>query len=161
VVLALLLGTILASTDPVVLRDVLRDRRIPRSVRRTLSVEAGTNDIVVLPALLVLIAIATADLGGVAGWLGFLGQLLVLGPAARFAVGAAGSWVMGWVDERFQIRREYQVAVRHRPGPRVLCRRRGCGRGRVPGRLRRRTRRRYLSNGPLGIQMVGDSRRLD
>jgi hypothetical protein len=70
VVLALLLGTILASTDPVVLRDVLRDRRIPRSVRRTLSVEAGTNDIVVLPALLVLIAIATADLGGVAGWLG-------------------------------------------------------------------------------------------
>ena len=108
VVLALLLGTILASTDPVVLRDVLRDRRIPRSVRRTLSVEAGTNDIVVLPALLVLIAIAHADLGGVADWLGFLGQLLVLGPAAGFAVGAAGSWVMGRVDERFQISREYQ-----------------------------------------------------
>ena len=107
-VLALLLGTILASTDPVVLRDVLRDRRIPRSVRRTLSVEAGTNDIVVLPALLVLIAIAHADLGGPAEWLGFLGQLLVLGPAAGFAVGAAGSWVMGRVDQRFQIRREYQ-----------------------------------------------------
>ena len=66
VVLAALLGTILASTDPVVLRDVLRDPRIPRSVRRTLSVEAGTNDIVVLPVLLVLIAIAHADLGGVA-----------------------------------------------------------------------------------------------
>jgi NhaP-type Na+/H+ or K+/H+ antiporter len=57
VVLAALLGTILASTDPVVLRDVLRDSRIPRSVRRTLSVEAGTNDIVVLPNLLVLISI--------------------------------------------------------------------------------------------------------
>jgi NhaP-type Na+/H+ or K+/H+ antiporter len=108
VVLALLLGTILASTDPVVLRDVLRDRRIPRSVRRTLSVEAGTNDIVVLPILLVLIAIAHADLGGPPGWLGFLGQLFVLGPAAGFAVGAAGSWVMGRVDQRFQIRREYQ-----------------------------------------------------
>jgi sodium/hydrogen antiporter len=107
-VLALLLGTILASTDPVVLRDVLRDRRIPRSVRRTLSVEAGTNDIVVLPILLVLIAVAHADLGGPAEWLGFLGQLLVLGPAAGFAVGAAGSWVMGRVDQRFQIRREYQ-----------------------------------------------------
>ena len=108
VILALLLGTILASTDPVVLRDVLRDRRIPRSVRRALSVEAGTNDIVVLPILLVLIAIAHADLGGPAGWLGFLGQLFVLGPAAGFAVGAAGSWVMGRVDQRFQIRREYQ-----------------------------------------------------
>jgi NhaP-type Na+/H+ or K+/H+ antiporter len=108
VVLAFLLGTILASTDPVVLRDVLRDPRIPRSVRRTLSVEAGTNDIVVLPLLLVLIAIANADLGGVAEWLGFLGRLLVLGPAAGFAVGAVGAWVMGWVDERFHIRREYQ-----------------------------------------------------
>jgi sodium/hydrogen antiporter len=108
VILALLLGTILASTDPVVLRDVLRDLRIPRSVRRALRVEAGTNDIVVLPILLVLIAVAHADLGGPAGWLGFLGQLFVLGPAAGFAVGAAGSWVMGRVDQRFQIRREYQ-----------------------------------------------------
>jgi NhaP-type Na+/H+ or K+/H+ antiporter len=108
VILALLLGTILASTDPVVLRDVLRDVRIPRSVRRALSVEAGTNDIVVLPILLVLIAVAHADLGGPAEWLGFLGQLFVLGPAAGFAVGAAGSWVMGRVDQRFQIRREYQ-----------------------------------------------------
>jgi sodium/hydrogen antiporter len=108
VVLALLLGTILASTDPVVLRDVLRDPRIPRSVRRTLSVEAGTNDIVVLPILLVLIAIAHADLGGVSEWLVFVAQLFVLGPAVGFAVGAAGSWVMGRVDHRFQIRREYQ-----------------------------------------------------
>jgi sodium/hydrogen antiporter len=108
VVLALLLGTILASTDPVVLRDVLRDRRIPRSVRRTLSVEAGTNDIVVLPILLVLIAVARADLGGVIDWLVFVAQLFVLGPAAGFAVGAVGSWVMGRVDRRFRIRREYQ-----------------------------------------------------
>jgi sodium/hydrogen antiporter len=108
VVLALLLGTILASTDPVVLRDVLRDRRIPRSVRRTLSVEAGTNDIVVLPILLVLIAVARADLGGVTDWLVFVAQLFVLGPAAGFAVGAVGSWVMGRVDRRFRIRREYQ-----------------------------------------------------
>jgi sodium/hydrogen antiporter len=92
----------------VVLRDVLRDRRIPRSVRRTLSVEAGTNDIVVLPILLVLIAVAHADLGGVSDWLVFVAQLFVLGPAAGFAVGAAGSWVMGRVDQRFQIRREYQ-----------------------------------------------------
>ena len=108
VVLAALLGTILASTDPVVLRDVLRDPRLPRSVRRTLSVEAGTNDIVVLPILLVLIAIAHADLGGPAQWVAFLGQLLVLGPAAGFAVGAAGAWVMGRVDQRFHIRPEYQ-----------------------------------------------------
>lgn len=48
VVGALILGTVLASTDPVVLRDAVRDSRVPRAVRRALSVEAGTNDIVVL-----------------------------------------------------------------------------------------------------------------
>jgi NhaP-type Na+/H+ or K+/H+ antiporter len=45
---ALLLGAILASTDPVVLRDVLRNDQIPRSVRRALGVEAGMNDLVVV-----------------------------------------------------------------------------------------------------------------
>ena len=32
----------------------------------------------------------------------------MLGPAAGFAIGAAGSWVMGRVDQRFHIRPEYQ-----------------------------------------------------
>ena len=52
-------GAILASTDPVVLRDIVRDPRIPRSVRQVLKIEAGTNDIVVLPVVLILIAVAT------------------------------------------------------------------------------------------------------
>src|SRR5215207_4670182 len=34
---ALLLGAILASIDPVVLRDVVRDDRVPRSIRQTLT----------------------------------------------------------------------------------------------------------------------------
>jgi len=38
---ALLLGTILASTDPVVLRDAVRGKRIPRSVRRALCRQGG------------------------------------------------------------------------------------------------------------------------
>ena len=70
VVGSLLLGAILASTDPVVLRDVLRDRRIPRPIRDALSIEAGTNDVVVLPIVLVLIAVADGAggrRGGVAG----------------------------------------------------------------------------------------------
>ena len=79
-VASLLLGAILASTDPVVLHDVLRDARIPRSVRPTLSVEAGTNDLVVLPTVLVLIALAQAGLGSVPKWLAFAGN------ADRFAL---------------------------------------------------------------------------
>jgi NhaP-type Na+/H+ or K+/H+ antiporter len=106
---ALLLGAILSSTDPVVLRDVLRDERIPRSVRSALSVEAGTNDIVVLPILLVLIAVAQAQVGDAAGWAAFLGKVFVLGPAAGFVVGGVGSWLMMRVDARLGVRREYQA----------------------------------------------------
>jgi NhaP-type Na+/H+ and K+/H+ antiporter len=81
---SLLLGTILASTDPVVLRDVVRNERIPRSVRQALNIEAGTNDIVVLPMLLILIAVANAEASGVAGW----GAVRGAGSPAR-----PGGWV--------------------------------------------------------------------
>ena len=46
-VVAFIGGAILASTDPVVLREIVRDQRIPRSVRQVLKIEAGTNDVVV------------------------------------------------------------------------------------------------------------------
>lgn len=108
-VASLLLGAILASTDPVVLRDVLRDTRIPRSVRRALSVEAGTNDLIVLPAVLVLIALARSGLGTAPEWLAFLGGLFILGPLAGIAVGLTGAWLMARADARFGIRREYQA----------------------------------------------------
>lgn len=106
---SLLMGAILSSTDPVVLRDVLRDDRIPRSVRRALNVEAGMNDIVVLPIVLILIAILRAEVGGAADWLRFLGQLLILSPLVGLAVGGVGAWLMGRADAKFGIRREYQA----------------------------------------------------
>jgi NhaP-type Na+/H+ or K+/H+ antiporter len=106
---ALLLGAILSSTDPVVLRDVLRNDQIPRSVRRALSVEAGMNDLVVLPIVLILIAVLQADVGGLLAWLLFLAQLLVLSPLVGLAVGGIGAWVMGKADARFGIRRAYQA----------------------------------------------------
>lgn len=109
VVQSLLAGTILASTDPIVLRDVVRDERIPRSIRRALTIEAGTNDLVVLPVLLVLVAVANAEAGGVLDWLTYVGRIFVVGPLVGFAVGAAGAWIMGKVDAAFGIRREYQA----------------------------------------------------
>ncbi|HEX2171198.1 MAG TPA: cation:proton antiporter [Dehalococcoidia bacterium] len=66
IVESLLLGAILVSVDPVVLHDVVRDRRIPRSVRLALKIEAGTNDILVLPLILVLSAIALSQIEGAA-----------------------------------------------------------------------------------------------
>ena len=46
-VMAFIGGAVLASTDPVVLREIVRDRRIPRSVRQVLKIEAGMNDLIV------------------------------------------------------------------------------------------------------------------
>ena len=107
-VVAFIGGAILASTDPVVLRELVRDPRIPRSVRQILKIEAGTNDIIVLPVILVLIAVAQAQGRDMAGWGAFLAQLLLLGPAIGFAIGGLGSWLMSRMDARMNIRREHQ-----------------------------------------------------
>lgn len=106
---ALLIGAALASLDPVVLRDVVRDARIPGSVRRALSIEGGANDIVVLPTILILIAISQGSISGAGGWLDFLARLFLLGPLAGLLVGGAGSWLIGWVDRRYPAPREYQA----------------------------------------------------
>ena len=108
VVQALLLGTILASTDPVVLRDVVREERIPASVRQALNIEAGTNDIVVLPTLLILIALANAEASGAAGWAILVGEVLILGPVIGFAIGAGAAWLMSKADKRFGVSEVYQ-----------------------------------------------------
>lgn len=109
VVSALLVGASLSSLDPVVVRDVVRDTRIPGAIRQTLRLEGGTNDLVVLPTILVLIAISQADVGGVAGWAEFFGRLFVLGPVAGLVVGGLGSWAIGAADRRHPVPTEYQA----------------------------------------------------
>ncbi|MDQ3855785.1 MAG: cation:proton antiporter, partial [Chloroflexota bacterium] len=76
---SLLLGAILASTDPVVLRDVVRNPRIPQSIQRALSVEAGVNDVIVLPIIIIVAAISLAEERSAGSWLWFLTQLFILG----------------------------------------------------------------------------------
>ncbi len=108
---AFLLGAVLSSTDAVVLRDVVRDERVPRPVRRVLSVEAGTNDIIVLPLLLVLIAVAGGRNAGSnpADWALFGVRVFVIGPVVGAGVGAVGAWLMARADARYSVRREYQA----------------------------------------------------
>ena len=105
---SILVGAILSSTDPVVVRDVVRDKRIPGAVRQTLTTEAATNDLVVLPVVLIALATAHAQASTFGGWAILLGKLLVLGPAIGFAIGACGAWLMSRMDRRYGIRREYQ-----------------------------------------------------
>ena len=72
-------GAVLASTDPVVLREVVRDRRIPSSVRQVLKFEAETNDIIVLPVILILVSVANACAGSPSQWVVFILKLRTTG----------------------------------------------------------------------------------
>ncbi len=106
---SLILGAILASIDPVVLRDVVRDERVPRSIRQALTVEAGTNDIVVLPILLILSTIALGQAGGMQDWATMLIQLFLLGPLMGAVVGFVSVWLIERVRTRTPISREYRA----------------------------------------------------
>ncbi len=106
---ALLIGAVLSSVDPVLLRDVVHDDRIPRSIRESLKTEAGANDMIVLPILLLLEAVALNQGGTASGWLVFLARLFLLGPAAGFAVGATSATLMTWMRRRTSIGREYRA----------------------------------------------------
>jgi NhaP-type Na+/H+ or K+/H+ antiporter len=106
--LALLVGAILASTDAVLLRDLTRDPRIPLAVRHTLSVEAGANDLIVLPLVLILAAAASGVSRGAGDWLRFLVGIVVLAPAVGVAVALVAIEIVGWLRRRRLVRREYE-----------------------------------------------------
>src|SRR5918912_2252939 len=61
---AAILGAALASTDPVLLRSVLRSRALPADVRVALRLETGMNDVVLLPiVLLAMLFLAGSEQG--------------------------------------------------------------------------------------------------
>lgn len=108
-ILAFLGGAILASTDPVVLRELMRDRRIPRSIKQILRIEAGTNDLIVLPIILILIAVGQPEGRDAGQWVVFLVQLLITGPAIGGLIGALGALLVKRMDARLNIRTEHQA----------------------------------------------------
>jgi sodium/hydrogen antiporter len=91
----------------VLLREVVADERIPRSIRQALKTEAGANDIIVLPIILVLANIALGQTGGFAHWSQLLARLFLLGPLVGVAVGLVAGWLMREVSKRSSISREY------------------------------------------------------
>ncbi|MGH7724431.1 MAG: cation:proton antiporter [Candidatus Eiseniibacteriota bacterium] len=112
---AAILGAALASTDPVLLRVVLRSRSLPESVRTALRMESGMNDIVLLPiVILSVVLLGGAVHGGAVGGASrnelvrhVLG-LFLLGPLVGALIGWAGIIALGWVRDRVGVRRDYE-----------------------------------------------------
>ena len=106
---AAILGAALASTDPVLLRTVLRSPALPPTARVALRLESGMNDAILVP--IVVLATLVLQHGGtrMGPELGrsLLG-LFVLGPALGAAVGWAGITMLTTVRSRVGVRRDYE-----------------------------------------------------
>lgn len=85
---ALLLGALLAPTDPVLTSSIVTNLRVPRFIRHSLNVESGLNDGLALPAVLAFAA--ALGLGGKQFvWWRFVAQDVGLG----FLFGLACGWL--------------------------------------------------------------------
>lgn len=107
--LAAILGASLASSDPVLLRGVLKRPSLENGVRQALRLESGMNDAVLLPAVLVAMTLAAKGqaLSG-AEWGRLALNMLVLSPAAGVLVGFAAVSLVTFVRSRMGVRRDYE-----------------------------------------------------
>ena len=105
---AAILGAALASTDPVLLRGLLRRSDIPSEARQALRLESGLNDAVLLPIVVVAIGLSGHSLHG-SGSFAKLGLgLFILGPLAGVAVGLIGVAALDLIRKRIGVRRDYE-----------------------------------------------------
>jgi NhaP-type Na+/H+ or K+/H+ antiporter len=106
---AAMLGAALASTDPVMLRGLLRRPGLPEPVRLALRLESGLNDAVLLP--IVLVAMAFLNFGGFpnqteSARIGL--DLFLLGPGAGIAVGLLAIGALEMIRRKTGVRRDYE-----------------------------------------------------
>jgi NhaP-type Na+/H+ or K+/H+ antiporter len=106
---AALLGAALASTDPVLLRNLLQRRDIPTVARQVLRVESGLNDLVLLPIVVVAMTLlASATNRDTTDWSRTMISLFLLGPGAGIAVGLLGIGALDLVRRQMHVRRDYE-----------------------------------------------------
>jgi NhaP-type Na+/H+ or K+/H+ antiporter len=102
-----ILGAALASTDPVMLRTLIRRSSIPAVVREALRLEGGINDVVLLPVIVLSILALTARGGALE-----IGQhavgLFLLGPGLGALIGFVAITLLEQVRKRVGVRRDYE-----------------------------------------------------
>jgi len=106
---ASILGAALASTDPVLLRGLLRRRDISPQTRQALQLESGLNDVVLLPIVVVAIVLTGQHnlvTGGSLAKMGF--GLFILGPGAGIAIGLIAVSALDLIRKRLGVRRDYE-----------------------------------------------------
>ena len=106
---AAILGAALASTDPVMLRSLVRRSNLPARVREALRLEGGINDVVLLPIIVLSIIALTMQTGGPRPeWARHVLGLFVLGPGLGALVGYVAITLLEQVRKRVSVRRDYE-----------------------------------------------------
>ena len=93
-----ILATILAPTDAGLGEVIVNSERVPQRIRQSLNVEAGLNDGLCVPFLMLFIALAVAEEHtGPAGVVlaRFLGEQLGYGTVIGLGIGLVGGWLLG------------------------------------------------------------------
>ena len=103
------LGGALASTDPVLLRHLLRHPAVAGRARLALRLESGTNDVVLLPVVVLSMLLLPHGAGHADRTVGgHIVGLFVLGPALGAAVGWLGIRLLDTVRRHPGVRRDYE-----------------------------------------------------
>jgi NhaP-type Na+/H+ or K+/H+ antiporter len=105
---AAILGAALASTDPVLLRSLLRRRDISSVTRQALQLESGLNDVVLLPIVVVAISLTGHHVHSSGGFAKMGLGLFILGPGAGIAIGLLGVAALDLIRKRIGVRRDYE-----------------------------------------------------
>ena len=98
---AAILATILAPTDAGLGQVVVSSRLVPLRIRETLDIEAGLNDGLSVPLLMLFISLARADqsLHHLA-WILFAVQLIGVGLLSGVVLGRVGGWLIAHAQRR-------------------------------------------------------------
>ena len=106
---AAILGAALASTDPVLLRGLLRRPDIPTATRQALQLESGLNDVVLLPVVIVSMAfMGQQGPLDASAWAKLGLNLFILGPGAGVAVGLVAVAALDLIRKKIGVRRDYE-----------------------------------------------------
>jgi NhaP-type Na+/H+ or K+/H+ antiporter len=107
---AAIIGAALASTDPVLLRSVLRSRAMPAGPRVALRLESGMNDAVLLPVVVLSMLLLRGGTTAVTAdeVRHHLVGLFILGPVLGALIGWLGIIVLGRIRDSVGVRRDYE-----------------------------------------------------
>src|SRR5712691_6284746 len=106
---AAILGAALASTDPVLLRTLMRHPSLPPSARLALRLESGMNDVILLPIVVLCMLTLRTGIAAPAWEIGSRAVgLFLLGPMLGVFAGWVAITLLDQVRRRVGVRRDYE-----------------------------------------------------